>query len=555
MGPVEGEPLRRWPLLLALGLLCGALAAILVASAAATGGTFVYPQDDPYIHMAIAKHLARDGVWGVNASGFTSSASSLLWPALLALWYRMLGPSAVAPLVLNVALAAALVLWLDRALLRRGASARVRGVALLAVVLATPLPALVHLGMEHTLHALAVAAFAVSASREAARSRTPDWSGLGGAALLAAVATASRYEGLFVVLAACLVLAARRRWAAALAVGAAGLLPVLGYGAISLSKGWYLLPNSVLLKGSSPDVSTLSGALRYATLGYKQMLANPHILWLMIATAAALAWEVRRAARARNPAWSQSIALAVLFVVTASFHLQLSLSGWWMRHDAYVVCLGLVVLAHSPAAETVERGIRTLSGEPRAVRLAVAALAALLVSPYALRAVGSLVKSPLAAKNIYEQQYQMGLFLREFYRGERVAANDIGAITYLGESECVDLTGLANMDFARARRGGGPDQAAMERIARQSGVSIAILYEHWFPGRIPAAWSRVGEWTLPNNVSLGGDTVSFYAVDPGARAGLVERLSRFAGRLPPSVVQRVQPDPLSHGPEASSVAP
>jgi hypothetical protein len=171
------------------------------------------------------------------------------------------------------------------------------------------------------------------------------------------------------------------------------------------------------------------------------------------------------------------------------------------------------------------------------VRLAAAALVALLASPYALRAVGSLVKSPLSVRNIFEQQLQMGLFLREFYRGERVAANDIGAVTWLGEVECVDLAGLASMDFARARRSGGPDKAEMERLAREAGASIAILYEHWFPGRIPDSWSRVGQWTIGDNVSVGGDTVSLYAVDPAARAALEENLRRFAARLPASVTQ------------------
>jgi hypothetical protein len=30
-----------------------------------TNGHFVYSLDDPYIHLAVAKNLARHGVWGV----------------------------------------------------------------------------------------------------------------------------------------------------------------------------------------------------------------------------------------------------------------------------------------------------------------------------------------------------------------------------------------------------------------------------------------------------------------------------------------------------------
>jgi len=35
-----------------------------VAATARTGGRLVYPLDDPYIHMAMAKNLSLHGVWG-----------------------------------------------------------------------------------------------------------------------------------------------------------------------------------------------------------------------------------------------------------------------------------------------------------------------------------------------------------------------------------------------------------------------------------------------------------------------------------------------------------
>ena len=56
-----------------------------------------------------------------------------------------------------------------------------------------------------------------------------------------------------------------------------------------------------------------------------------------------------------------------------------------------------------------------------------------------IRGIASLGNIPQASKNIYEQQYQMGLFLETFYSSEKVAANDIGAIHFLADIQCLDL--------------------------------------------------------------------------------------------------------------------
>ena len=67
----------------------------------------MYALDDAYIHMAVARSLARHGVWGVTPYAFTSSTSSLAWPLLLALADLVVGVRAATPLVLNLAFAVA----------------------------------------------------------------------------------------------------------------------------------------------------------------------------------------------------------------------------------------------------------------------------------------------------------------------------------------------------------------------------------------------------------------------------------------------------------------
>jgi hypothetical protein len=53
-----------------------------VAMTRFTNGTFVYPLDDTYIGMAIARNLAMHGVLGITSREFSSSGSSPLFWAL-----------------------------------------------------------------------------------------------------------------------------------------------------------------------------------------------------------------------------------------------------------------------------------------------------------------------------------------------------------------------------------------------------------------------------------------------------------------------------------------
>jgi len=65
------------------------------------------------------------------------------------------------------------------------------------------------------------------------------------------------------------------------------------------------------------------------------------------------------------------------------------------------------------------------------------------------------------------------------------------------------------------------------------------VYDHWFDvyGGIPSQWIKVGQWKISNNVVCGGDTVSFYAVDPNEQNRLCDSLRHFSQNLPQNVAQ------------------
>jgi hypothetical protein len=132
----------------------------------------------------------------------------------------------------------------------------------------------------------------------------------------------------------------------------------------------------------------------------------------------------------------------------------------------------------------------------------------------------------------------MGLFLKQFYEGMPVALNDIGAASFLGDIDCVDLAGLANLDVARRRLQGLYESEDIQEVTDTSGAPIAIVFDSWFGNTLPATWRRAGTWTIRNNVVEGSDTVTFYAIQPTALGPLRLHLREFSGQLPPTVTAR-----------------
>src|SRR5579872_2269757 len=66
-----------------------------------TQGNFMYPLDDTFIHMALARNLAFHGVWGMNPYAFASASSSVLYTILLATLFKIFSVHVLIPFVLN----------------------------------------------------------------------------------------------------------------------------------------------------------------------------------------------------------------------------------------------------------------------------------------------------------------------------------------------------------------------------------------------------------------------------------------------------------------------
>jgi hypothetical protein len=236
--------------------------------------------------------------------------------------------------------------------------------------------------------------------------------------------------------------------------------------------------------------------------------------------------------------WSYVSCFALTFVATLLLHAQFAEVGWFYRYEAYLVALGITAgFVALPVERTRVPRVESLRTTWPAAAVLVAALIALL-APFVSRGAQALVRIPDAARDIDHQQLQIALFLRDYYRGDTVAANDIGLISYMGEVRCLDLWGLASQEVAGARLSRRYDTDVMRRLAAEQGARLAVVYEEWFSpfGGLPPEWTKVGTWTLDRSTVVGGLTVSFFAVDPSEAGRLTARLREFAARLPAGVV-------------------
>jgi hypothetical protein len=526
--------LDRWPLVAAAALLVISVMVLLAFSLERTGGRLVYALDDPYIHMAMAKNLAQHQVWGVGPSHFTSSSSSLLWTSSIAALFAGFGVREAIPFVVNVAVVLILVGVLFRQLSSRMNPAYVFA-SLVIAIFAAPLPALIFAGQEHILHALVTLLFVDRAATwlaaPAAGIRDRTFLTLCGLAVLLPLI---RYEGLFLVGIVAALATLVRRWSEALLLLLVCVAPVAVYGAISASHGWYWLPNSVLIKATRPDFSSLADVVRtFGYNGYSRLVGVPALGFLVYASLAAFMLRFARGARDRLQ-W-----MLAIFLMMALTHAQFAQpqAFWFFRYEAYLIVVGWSGLALALGEWLDATRVRQTSGTSFVHAMLVLALIAL--SPLPDRALRSLALVPRATTNIYSQQYQMGLFLKEFYRGTPVALNDIGAASFLGDIEPFDLVGLANREVASRMLNRWYQYDDIQELTEAADVRIAIVYDSWFRGRIPPTWRRAGIWVIPDNVVNGSDTVTFYATQPDAFPDLRSHLQEFSHELPDSVRSRV----------------
>ncbi|RSL16215.1 hypothetical protein EDE15_1726 [Edaphobacter aggregans] len=494
---------------------------ILISILHKTGGTFVYPLDDPYIHLAMAEQLVH-GHYGINTVEASSPSSSILWPLLLIpfagtswqvylpLAWNLLFGLASAGLIGAVvagwpggsALATQKTPWWQQAV-----------IATLLILLAN-LVSLTFIGMEHVLQVMLSLCCAIG-MLEAMEGRTmPSWS-----LAAAIIAPMVRYEDLALTVAVAIGLIGLKQGRKAAIVLAGSVVPLIGFSLFLKAKGLPILPTSVLVKGgayktgTSPVMSLLSG-IRENVIQDLQHLERASMALLLLILLVLL-WRERSRTRRfviGGAAW------------VAAIQLLIGRFGWFHRYEVYAFIFVALIL------------VRILAEKPTTFRFALVAFLLLFCArPYIL---GTLM-TPRGSFEVYEQQYQMHRFMTGFY-GHDVALNDLGLVSYQRPAGVyvLDLFGLASPEASRQ-----VDKTApwLDDIVQRHGVHMAMLYPAWF--QIPSSWTPLAKLCLdrPHQV-VSESCVVFYSTSAPTLEQTRAAVARFARTVPPPAVFSLYPE-------------
>lgn len=511
------------------------VSALLAGSLILNGGQFILALDDPYIHMTMAKNFVSHGNWATNNMDFTSASSSPLWILLLSGVYLIFGVSAAAPFILNIIFQLAAIVFAYRILKQFNVSEYL-SLILTVLILVIPLMPILFVGMEHSAQIFFALLFVMLGSRLIAGVEKETNTALF-LVLITPVLTGLRYESMFLVFVVSVLLLFRKKFFLSLMIFAAGALPIVIYGIISTSQGWYFLPNPILLKSSMPEL-TAQGLLRFFHRAYLN-LTEPHIFLIMILGTFLYFFNYSKP----GDFWNRKQVILLIALLTAFINMSMiefHQNGWFYRYDAYLmaICAIALVIGFYDYLPNLLKLLKRLPGI--FTKIAVVTLVIVLISPLVLRAF-TFLEVPFAAKNIHDQHYQLSLFVKNHLSGIDLAANDIGMIDFYSNTGVIDLYGLANMDVAGDKLNKRYGPAEIDRITKQANIKLAIVYETGYEqyGGLPAGWQKIGEWTMTDhNFVCGYETTDFFSVDKNETENLRKLLDGFSGELPRSVIYR-----------------
>jgi len=294
-------------------------------------------------------------------------------------------------------------------------------------------------------------------------------------------------------------------------------------------KGSYFLPNSVLVKSESFSYGGIAGIitnilfekLTYARNGLAALATQR---WLIILPLLYLAFKnyIR-----------PSYAFIIIFLLTATI-LQLSLAstGYLYRYEAYIFFCAIIITA----VLFYQYGKEVFADwKLNSLRFLLLIAVFFLFFPFALRSSSALEKSVQACKNIFDQQYQMAMFSKNYYSNSSIALNDIGAVSYFTNASIVDLWGLATIDVTKSKKEKYWTPQFLDSLSRARGVKLAMIYDSWFTDSLTSKWKKVSTWQIQNNVICGDDVVSFYSLNDSTGL-LYNNLKQYQPNLPSSVI-------------------
>lgn len=436
-------------------------------------------QDDGYVHLAVAKTLRAEHVWGIDASNPHGASSSPLWVVLLALVPWSSDDHGVIAAMACALVAAASLAGVAAALVRsRGASWLAAVATGLAVTLAGRGLALIPTGLEHN-------AFAVLAVLLAAMLGRPKPNLLGLSTIIGC-ACLLRPEGSFLV-AGTLLVAAKARDGR---MGLAAISAAVAASAVMLSA-------QAILGGGVVPATTPDPALMRAW-GHGDLLS----VW------------VHRVVENLRTAWPLALATFLLIVsgnrergqpsmlfLVAIVILQLTAgrTGNYFRYEAWVYAL-LAFCALDPS-------IRLHGRSARAVTRLAAAMSL-------LAGVGPMRTSLQTVTWQRITHGEVARALRDARTESRIATPSAGEIAFRSPGSIVDTSCRTTLEVYELCRQGSYSAVELQRAALQSGATLAYAPRSFAESPDwPGEWTAVETWNRTTG-DLDVDFTLFAVGDP-----------------------------------------
>lgn len=587
---IHGESVRRklpLPLIGAVVLiaLCSACYGVVWSNCLGkTGGNFVYGIDDPYIHLAIARNFSFHGVWGVTEYANSASSSSPLWVVLLCIVFRIAGDWSFWPFIFGVASSFAACILVYSRFLRAGISMPLSVLASCFVFAASPMHLLPFIGMEHCLQIFLdlVFVFWLMDKLDRPTQARDLWVGL----TLTFLMCLCRYEGAFLVVIPFFVLLWKRDWRLAGVIAIGPALAVGGFGLFAHFMGMPWLPNSIVLKGTTPAL--------FSGWWFQDLYLHLRGRSLPLSDLFVLCVIAGLALRFRGLRESTGSLQVLVWTIVSTCLMQSSLAavGIFYRYEAYLLALMTVALVlftkelatfSWPKGDTLASkaewllaivvvivGLFLLTpvfwfyqlGSNLIVSVYIVGIASLVVMETGpktrLRLIRSLALPPLllgvyfsvrdratlayneipnAVSDVYLQQYQMARFVSRYYRTGRLVANDIGCLSYFPRVHMLDLWGLASNKVRELKLAGVWNTATMKEQIELFKPDLAIVYPQWYRNAksLPTSLIPVGSWSIPAVTSAGRPVVMFYAPNEAAAGRLLHEMMEFQPTLPTGI--------------------
>ncbi len=489
-------------------------------------GKYIYPLDDSYIHLAISKNLTEYNVWGITKYEFSSTSSSPFFTLIISFLMHFFGNNDLIPLYFNLIIANLLLVITYLNFKEKLLELFIIFWGYLFFVL---LKTQVLSGMEHMLQIFLISLswiyfykwFESNFSKKSCRNIF---------LLVMPFLCITRYESLFYITLIILLLFYKKQYKITVISTLLAFIPLIIFGLISIQKGGYFFPNSVLAKG---NYTLTNPSLIYRFLK-KHITFCYYISIISFLILITLIYFYRTIKKNLTKDYLITIFnknltnLVIIFTIIA--HLLFARIGWLYRYEAYLITLILLTVAFN-----IDKIKKKLKPSYMFFLLILSSFF-LFKSLKRYQESNELLK--YANKNIFDQQIQMSKFIGKYFNKSTIVANDIGAISYYSNIKLHDLVGLGSTDILAYKLRNNPKD--YENYVNNLNYDIMLIYDSWFTDYNLKNKKKVATLYLKNNLICGGSQVSFY-IPSNSKQELYtyKSLIEFKKNLPKDIILKI----------------